>query len=72
MCERHNLMTAWGHATVRLSSANTYSYGTKDVTLKHYIDTMVKPQDTRTPANGEICICSKKNAGFMQKWTSIT
>ena len=41
----------WGHATVKLSSANTYSYGTKDVPLRHYVDEMIGPQNLRTLAN---------------------
>jgi len=51
LCERENLLSDWGHATVRLSSANTYSYGTKDVPLRHYVDEMIGPQNLRTLAN---------------------
>jgi len=51
MCQRGNLLQSWGDATVKLSSANTYSYGTKDVTLRHYIETMITPQNLNTLAN---------------------
>jgi len=50
-CEKENLLQDWGHATVTLSSANTHSYGTKDVPLKQYIHHMVGPQNLETLAN---------------------
>jgi len=50
-CQRENLLRDWGHATVTLSSANTHSYGTKEVPLSHYIQHMVGPQNLKTLAN---------------------
>lgn len=51
MSRRDRMLADWGDTVVKLSSANTHSYGTKDVTLREYIETMIKPQDPNAPAN---------------------
>ena len=46
----------WGWTTVKLSSANSYSYEKRDVSLNHYCGHMIKPQRKETLANGEYSI----------------
>ncbi|XP_059090818.1 jmjC domain-containing protein 8-like [Tigriopus californicus] len=51
LCHKDRLLADWGHTTIRLSSANSYSYDKKDVSFRHYVEHMVKPQRLDTPAN---------------------
>jgi len=51
LSRRDHLLSKWGDTEVKLSSANTHSYGTKDVTLRQYIETMIEPQDPKALAN---------------------
>ena len=50
--QRDRLLEDWGWTTVKLSSANTYSYDKRDVSLNHYCKNMIKPQRKDTLANG--------------------
>ncbi len=52
LCRRERLLSDWGHTTVRLSSANSYSYEKRDVSFEHYCGKMVGPQRLDTKANG--------------------
>jgi len=51
LCRKDSMLKNWGDAVVTLSSANTYSYGTKEVSLKDYIRNMIGPQSQSTLAN---------------------
>ena len=53
LCRKDSMLKNWGDAVVTLSSANTYSYGTKEVSLKDYIRNMIGPQSQSTLANGK-------------------
>jgi len=44
-------LTDWGHTTIRLSSANSYSYDKKDVSFREYLEDYVKPQRMSSKAN---------------------
>ncbi|KAL3875423.1 hypothetical protein ACJMK2_033371 [Sinanodonta woodiana] len=44
MCEKSNLIKKFGDKEIRLSSANTYSYTKKDVSLLTYINEILQPQ----------------------------
>ena len=51
LCRRDRLLRDWGHTTVKLSSANSYSYDKRDVSFRFYAEEMVKPQKMTTLAN---------------------
>ncbi|XP_076072588.1 jmjC domain-containing protein 8-like [Mytilus galloprovincialis] len=44
ICSKDELIRNHGTKKIRLSSANTYSYEKRDVSLKYYIENVMKPQ----------------------------
>lgn len=52
LTRRSALLEGYGHTTVRLSSANSYSYAKKDVTFNEYCVSHVHPQKLTTLGNG--------------------
>ncbi|ESO00851.1 hypothetical protein HELRODRAFT_82533, partial [Helobdella robusta] len=48
---RQTMLEQFGDKIVRLSTANTYSYGKKDVALKEYIEKILKPQGLQDRGN---------------------
>ncbi|XP_013395910.1 jmjC domain-containing protein 8 [Lingula anatina] len=51
MCSKQNMLREFGSKTIRLSSANTYSYKKVDVTLREYVENILKPQSLYTLGN---------------------
>ena len=50
-CEKSNLLRDYGHFPVILSSANSFSYSKRTVTLAKYISSMMQPQNISTHGN---------------------
>ena len=50
---REHLLETYGEYTVRLSSANTYSYAKKDMTFRQYCNKHLFPQNRNTLGNGK-------------------
>ncbi|XP_062588661.1 jmjC domain-containing protein 8-like [Saccostrea cucullata] len=44
ICEKELMLEKYGSKKIRLSSANTHSYDKRDVTLKYYVENVMKPQ----------------------------
>ncbi|KAM9843312.1 jmjC domain-containing protein 8 [Aulostomus maculatus] len=44
LCSRSSLLEAYGDRTVRLSTANTYSYRKVDVLFREFVDKLLRPQ----------------------------
>lgn len=44
VCEKDPMLQKYGSKKIRLSSANTHSYDKRDVTLKYYVEHVMKPQ----------------------------
>ena len=53
LTSRASLLEAYGHTTIRLSSANSYSYAKRDVSFKDYCHEHVKPQKLEILGNGK-------------------
>ncbi|XP_040566093.1 jmjC domain-containing protein 8 [Lepeophtheirus salmonis] len=51
LVNRDHLVKHWGHKTVTLSSANSYSYEKKKVLLEDYLETMMGPASPTKLAN---------------------
>lgn len=51
LCRKNQIIQDWGHTTVVLSAANSFSYEKRKITFKSYCDTMMNPQRLETPAN---------------------
>lgn len=51
LCEKNSMMLKYGRKRIRLSSANTYSYTKRDVSLQHYVDEIMRPQELTTYGN---------------------
>ncbi|XP_050731322.1 jmjC domain-containing protein 8-like isoform X1 [Eriocheir sinensis] len=51
LTRRKTLLEGYGHMTVRLSSANSYSYQKQDTTLRHYCNNYLHPQSLNTLGN---------------------
>ncbi|XP_058510081.1 jmjC domain-containing protein 8 isoform X2 [Solea solea] len=52
LCSKWTLLQEYGGRTVRLSTANTYSYRKVDVSFQEYVDVFLKPQSTEVLGNG--------------------
>ena len=46
-------MKNYGHTTVKLSSANTYSYDKQIISFEEYCGQFLKPQNPKAFANGK-------------------
>jgi len=68
LCQRDRLVEDWGWTTVKLSSANSYSYDKRDVSLNHYCAHMIKPQRKDTLANETFYFFGDNN---MKEWESF-
>ena len=51
---RSALVSAYGHTTVTLSSANSYSYDKVKMTFQQYTDQHTGPQSVHTLGNGKL------------------
>jgi len=51
MSERSVMLEKYGHNLIRLSTANTHSYNKVDVTLRYYIEELLRPQSLDTLGN---------------------
>ena len=72
LCGRDELLKSYGSATVRLSSANTYSYEKRDITFEKYATEMMGPQRLDTLANGETKkYQNSSNHSFTWKWRGM-
>eukprot|EP00117_Sycon_ciliatum_P004031 scpid77172/ scgid8567/ JmjC domain-containing protein 8; Jumonji domain-containing protein 8 len=50
-CTRDNLITAYGHRRIKLTTATSTSLVRAPVSLKYYIENMMQAQSVQTPAN---------------------
>ena len=50
---RSSLIESYGHTTVTLSSANSYSYQKVKMTFEEYCDKHTGPQNIKTMGNGK-------------------
>ena len=51
---RSALVSSYGHTTVTLSSANSYSYDKVKMTFQQYCDQHTGPQSVHTLGNGKL------------------
>jgi len=68
LCQRDRIIEDWGWTTVKLSSANSYSYEKRDVSMKHYCEHMIKPQRKDTLANETFYFFGDNN---IEEWESF-
>merc|ERR1719154_626181 len=61
LASKSSLLSSYGHTTVTLSSANTYSYDKKEITFKEYCDKHTGPQGIHTLGNGIVYRKKLKN-----------
>ncbi|KAG8539826.1 hypothetical protein GDO81_020300 [Engystomops pustulosus] len=53
LCRREKLLQMYGDRSVRLSTANTYSYDKVDVPFQEYVEHLLRPQDLDSLGVGE-------------------
>ncbi|XP_061182388.1 uncharacterized protein LOC133190718 [Saccostrea echinata] len=51
ICEKDSMLEKYGSKKIRLSSANTHSYDKRDVTLKYYVENVMRPQTLKMLGN---------------------
>ncbi|KAJ0000913.1 hypothetical protein NQD34_005933 [Periophthalmus magnuspinnatus] len=52
LCSKINLLKEYGDRSVRLSTANTYSYRKVDVSFREYVELLLRPQTLDALGNG--------------------
>lgn len=68
LCSKTNLRQEYGHRTVRLSTANTYSYRKVDVPFEEFIDLLLKPQSVDTLGSDTLYFFGDNN---FTEWESL-
>nr|XP_043907399.1 jmjC domain-containing protein 8 isoform X2 [Solea senegalensis] len=68
LCSKWTLLQEYGGRTVRLSTANTYSYRKVDVSFQEYVDVFLKPQSTEVLGNDTLYFFGDNN---MSEWQSL-
>lgn len=68
LCSKRNLLQEYGDSTVRLSTANTYSYRKVDVPFREYMDELVKPQSVDALGNDTLYFFGDNN---FREWNSL-
>ena len=60
---RSALVSSYGHTTVTLSSANSFSYDKVKMTFQQYTDQHTGPQSVHTLGNGKLSYCKSSGIG---------
>lgn len=68
LCSKQNLLKEYGDRTVRLSTANTYSYRKVDVSFREYVEELMKPQSVDALGNDTLYFFGDNN--FVE-WHSL-
>lgn len=68
LCSKQNLLKKYGNLTVRLSTANTYSYTKVDVTFRQYVEELMKPQSVDALGNDTLYFFGDNN---FEEWHSL-
>lgn len=68
LCSRSSLLESFGSRTVRLSTANTFSYRKVDVPFSEYVDIFLKPQSEDTLGSDTLYFFGDNN---FTEWSSL-
>ncbi|KAM3863993.1 jmjC domain-containing protein 8 [Diretmus argenteus] len=68
LCSKSSLLEEYGDRTVRLSTANTYSYRKVDVPFHQYVDLLLKPQSLEALGSDTLYFFGDNN---FTEWQSL-
>lgn len=68
LCSKQRLLEEFGDGTVRLSTANTFSYRKVDVSFREYVDVLLKPQPPDALGNDTLYLFGDNN---LTEWQAL-